>query len=83
MHLLELIHAGGDDASRKTRKLLERVVNERDDVVLICTDATSEAGKKKTTEIDLTTIPAIIIDRQKIIKGVPHSTDQIRKTLDR
>lgn len=77
MHLIELFYAEGSDECIETLDLLEQTVDENDDVIMIAYDVETEEGLKKARELDISSVPTMIVDGHRIIRGVPHDQAQI------
>lgn len=77
MHLIEFFYADGSDECMETMSVLEKTVEQHDDVVLISYDVESDEGLEKARELDVASVPTIIVDGQRVIRGVPHDPEQI------
>ncbi len=77
MHLIEFFYADGSDECLETLDLLEQTVDENDDVIMIAYDVEKEEGLKKARELDISSVPTMIVDGHRIIRGVPHDQEQI------
>ncbi len=77
MHLIEFFYAEGSDECLETLDLLEQTVNEHDDIILVSYNVEEEAGLDKAQERDISSVPTMIVDGHRVIRGVPHDPSQI------
>lgn len=77
MHLIEFFYTQDSDACMETLDLLEETVEEYDDVVVISYDVESDEGLEKIKDREITSVPTMIVDGHRVIRGVPHDTEQI------
>lgn len=81
MHVIELFFADEDPRSRRTRRLMEEVLDEVNDTLLVCHDVEQPAGREKARTMDVREVPTTIIDRERVVVGVPTSKEQVMRTL--
>ncbi|MDY6771684.1 MAG: hypothetical protein SV186_07075 [Candidatus Nanohaloarchaea archaeon] len=81
MHIVELFYAEGDRQSREAKRIFSEVVEESDDVMLIGHDIESDPGIRKASAMDVYEVPTAIIDRERAMVGVPHSKEQVLRSL--
>lgn len=77
MHLIEFFYAEGSDECLETLDLLEQTVEDNDDVILISYNVETEEGLTKARERDISSVPTMIVDGHRVIRGVPHDPGQI------
>lgn len=77
MHVIEFFYADDSEECMETLDLLEQSVESEDDIVLISYDIDSAEGMHQARERDITSVPTIIVDGNRVIRGVPHDPEQI------
>lgn len=77
MRIIQFFHSSSSDACRQTQHVLERVVEQEDDIMLVTHDVDTTAGEEKARELEISTVPTTIVDGQRVIRGVPHSPEQV------
>lgn len=77
MRVIQLFYASSSEACQRTLSLLEELMEREDDIVLMSHDVDTEAGEEKARELEITTVPTTVVDGTRIIRGVPHSPEQV------
>ncbi|MFB6265464.1 MAG: thioredoxin family protein [Candidatus Nanohaloarchaea archaeon] len=77
MHVLQVFYVDGNEACERTLHILERVVEEEEDVVMVAHDVSTEEGSRRAEEFEVSTVPTTIVDGDRVIRGVPASKEQV------
>lgn len=77
MRLLRLFYSSDDEACGEVLEMLQYLAEQRDDILFYAFDVTTEAGMRQAQEHGVQDVPTTIVDGDRIIKGVPHSPDQV------
>ncbi len=77
MRTIHLFYAGSSEECRETRAVLEHVVDREDDVLLVAHDVETEAGRRRAVDGNISTVPTTVVDGTRVIRGVPHSPEQV------
>lgn len=83
MHIIECFYSSQVRSSLKVLEMLNQLVEDRDDILLKCSDIETDAGIKNATRFEVAGIPTMIIDGESVIKGVPESTNQILRSMEK
>lgn len=77
MRLIEFFYAEGSEECLQTLELLDQTVEDNDDIVLIAYDVETVEGREQARTRDVGSVPTMIVDGRRIIRGVPHDQSQI------